>query len=423
MELPALNVRPLNVANAFVAADALRGDRVRNALLQRKIDQEAKATEARTNFLSPTVTPSAALAAGGGPTKAADAMIGQPKAPDFDSQAFRKYAALDPAGASQMLEITSKLDDRKRDALERQIAESAKLLLWVEQQQPADKPAAWATARAEARRKGLDLSGVPERYDPAFVEREVLQALSVTDILARQRTERTPLSPEGRVQADVDAGRLSPEMADIAKQRLTKPLVDMSESNKVGEALLEMDLGQVGDMQKHVNEFADFEPRMRTIAQVLESGSVETGRLQEATLPLRQFAQSLGWNADPNLPQEELAASAMAYIVPRMRVAGSGSTSDMEMNMFKQAAPNLSNTTPGNVIMARSFLQLQERNRKALNLARAYLRKHKSLEGFDEHADRTLGPVFPRPATQPQYDALEAGTVYVDTDGRFKVKR
>jgi hypothetical protein len=233
----------------------------------------------------------------------------------------------------------------------------------------------------------------------------------------------TPLSRMGKLVADLDTNLIDQGQFDIAIATMNKPLVDLSTANKIDEKLLEMDIKQFGEMQKQINTNAELVPRMEVIAQALESGNVETGRYAEAILPLQQWAQSLGWRDDKNLPQKEQVASAMAFMIPRMRVPGSGATSDSEMDAFKKSITNYANTTEGNIILARTFLQLHARQRRALSLAQQYLRDNKSLTGFDKFAEETLGPLFPKPTTQAEYDDIEARTVYLDTDGRFKVKR
>ena len=68
------------------------------------------------------------------------------------------------------------------------------------------------------------------------------------------------------------------------------------------------------------------------------------------------------------------------------------------------------------------MMQLQKRNKRLLEEQRSWLRKNKTLEGFD--ADREIGPMFPKVESQDDADALPSGTVFIyKPNGRFMVKQ
>ena len=200
------------------------------------------------------------------------------------------------------------------------------------------------------------------------------------------------------------------------------PLVKIENpSQTIDSRLLDLDIQTVKDTQEAVKASQEFVPKLEVIIQGLESGNVESGRFQAAVLPLRQLAKSLGWTEDPNLAQTELVQSAMAFMIPRMRVPGSGQTSDTEINLFANATAKMENSTEGNILIARGTLQIHKWNKRFLAAQRAFLRKNKTLEGFD--VDKELGSIFPKAATQEDVSKLKPGTVYIDTaDGGFKVR-
>lgn len=69
----------------------------------------------------------------------------------------------------------------------------------------------------------------------------------------------------------------------------------------------------------------------------------------------------------------ELAEAATNYLRPRMRVQGSGSTSDNEMRWFGQALPNLRNTPEGNQFIIEMYRTWARQNDQLYNaFAQAY---------------------------------------------------
>jgi len=177
-------------------------------------------------------------------------------------------------------------------------------------------------------------------------------------------------------------------------------------------------------MQGLATQFDDLAPRLQSIVQGLESGRVETGPFEQVLIPFRQVFKDVGFTVDENLPQAEQVRSAMAYLTPRMRVVGSGQTSDMEMREFRKAGPQYANTTEGNILLGRSFLQIQARNKAAYNLGLKYYAQKQTTVGMDDYIEKQLGPVFPRPMNKAEHAALPPGVVYYHPElKRFMVKR
>jgi len=177
-------------------------------------------------------------------------------------------------------------------------------------------------------------------------------------------------------------------------------------------------------MQGLATQFDDLAPRLQSIVQGLESGRVETGPFEQVLIPFRQVFKDVGFTVDENLPQAEQVRSAMAYLTPRMRVVGSGQTSDMEMREFRKAGPQYANTTEGNILLGRSFLQIQARNKAAYNLGLKYYAQKQTTVGMDDYIEKQLGPVFPRPTNKAEHAALPPGVVYYHPElKRFMVKR
>ena len=208
----------------------------------------------------------------------------------------------------------------------------------------------------------------------------------------------------------------SPEGQKIIMDALTKPGTTIMTGGE-GEFLREgikAGFATIKEAQTDIKTDSTLAPRVMQIIDLIEGGA-ETGRIQSATMGLRQLGKELGFLSDEqvsNLRDQEVLRSAMSYMVPRMRVTGSGASSDRDMAFFAQAAPMMTNTPEGNLIIAKMFKQLMDYNKKRLTLMGKTLKKDKNLLGFEEAADAELGAFYQRAKTQDDLDALvESGAI------------
>lgn len=223
----------------------------------------------------------------------------------------------------------------------------------------------------------------------------------------------------------------SPEGQEFIRNMLTKPatainLGDKKESEFNKESV-KYAFKFIGEADKNINQVRDFEPRLEQIMKLLsvknEDGSpkIDTGRLNNITFPFRQIMADAGLLSDEdaaNLSSEELVRQSIAFIIPRMRVAGSGSTSDREMVMFANAAPNFNNTTEGNRKIAAGMAMIIKHQKERRNLMDDYMSDKSlgdgTLNGFNRWADEKQGDIF------PTYDTPELMTEAVES-GKVKV--
>ena len=325
-----------------------------------------------------------------------------------------------PQKAVPLMETYWKMNDRDKVDAQARVEAYAKNSWMVLNASPEERPQAvqWYNSVTPYDPNDPD-DTAPEQRDEFYFKRTLAEGQTIQDMMAKGK----PLSPIAKLESDYRSGQMDTQTYEAAKKKLTtsQPLVKIvSPGQTIDEKLLDMDLETITGTRDAVKAGEDFMPRLEVIVQGLESGNVETGRWQEATLPIRQWAQSAGWHDDPTLGQQEAVLGAISYMIPRMRVVGSGQTSDVEIKLFAQATAQFSNTPEGNILIARTMMQIQRRNKELLAGQRAWVRKHKTLEGFD--ADKEIGTMFPRPQTQQEYDAIRKGTVYIDTDGQFTVK-
>lgn len=439
MQLPALAIQQPNVGNTLYQAAAIK-----NANTQGKLAEAGLAKEQALSGLRAGL-----MGAGGGASMDPSGFGTQESAaagPQVNSDMMRRYLALDPKGGKQIIDGIAKMNEDQRAATKQQNETTTKLLLGVQSAPPEQRAVAWQNALRIAEQSGTDIKNAPQQYDPQWVQQKILLGMGVDDILKQQqgvevsagaslakpdaqgKMQTTYTAPKDQspttAMKDAEAMGLkpgTPEYNNYIRERTMKAGVEVNTGAKMETELFKMDRDRVKEMREIVTPMNDVAPRLEMIAQLLESGNVKTGRFQQATLPLKQWAQSVGYVVDENLSEQEQVAAMMEYLVPRSRVVGSGASSDRDMQSFRTALPNFANTPQGNIILTRSMLQIHDRNKKAADLADSYLRKNKTLDGFD--ADKELGPLFPKPDSEDAYNDIKKGTVYIDTDGRFKVKK
>jgi hypothetical protein len=173
---------------------------------------------------------------------------------------------------------------------------------------------------------------------------------------------------------------------------------------------------QIGALQKEVSSERDLVGRLDISLALLE-GDTETGPLTQLITPFKSLGKQLGFLNDEqikNLSNTEILRAAFAYQIPRMRVPGSGATSDFEARLFTQATANMSNTPEANKVLILGMKKLAERKREILELKEKYFQKNNNLLGFANFEEQNSKPIFMKYDTDQQYDrAIETGELKV----------
>ena len=227
------------------------------------------------------------------------------------------------------------------------------------------------------------------------------------EALERQKTIQSlgsNLTPEQQTLA-----RLFPsEYADYVFSRDTRPqisLIQQQESEFLKEGA-KVGFATKKEIDEEIKNNEELLGRIKTSKDQLMSG-LKTGKVEEFLMPFRNLAVSLGiadQETIDNFTQQELFEATTNYLVPRMRVPGSGATSDLEIDLFRSAVPNLGRTTQGNLVIAAGIENLLEYNKKRGYLADEYLRNNKNLLGFGEYADDKLGNLYESYASDNEFD-------------------
>lgn len=163
---------------------------------------------------------------------------------------------------------------------------------------------------------------------------------------------------------------------------------------------------------KELRESAKVDPkidaRLNQAIDLLESG-VETGKLEAMTLPLKNLAVGMGLVGDEaakSLTQQQLLQSIADQLAPLMRVVGSGSSSDKDVELFRSATIAMDKTPMANLVIAKTIRQTNRHNKERLKLFDKYVKENKSAIGFEEYADEVLPPIYYRASSDDQLQAL-----------------
>lgn len=162
------------------------------------------------------------------------------------------------------------------------------------------------------------------------------------------------------------------------------------------------------NMIKQVENDRELGVRLDTAIDLLQSG-VSTGRLQSAMLPLKQLAREaniLGDDEIKELSNQEIIDSVASFLTPRMRVVGSGASSDRDMDFFQRATVRMANTPQANLVIAKMQKQVMDYNKKRLNLFEKYVKREGDDFGFAEFADKELGNFYERARSDEEFTQL-----------------
>jgi hypothetical protein len=175
---------------------------------------------------------------------------------------------------------------------------------------------------------------------------------------------------------------------------------------------------QINALQEKIAGNVEIVARLDTMEALL-GGDMETGQIQKVLLPIRGILAELNLLSSEDirkLNNQEVFTAAANYIIPRMRVTGSGSSSDFEQKMFASATARMGNTPEANRIIIAGMRALDKHQREVLSMKEAYVLENGNLFGFTEEAENYFSnnPIFQK------HDSLDslAGAV---ADGKLDV--
>lgn len=96
-------------------------------------------------------------------------------------------------------------------------------------------------------------------------------------------------------------------------------------------------------------------------------GRLQTGKTTEIKGALGPYVEALGIKVD-GLDDIQAYNAIVSRLAPRMRVAGSGATSDFEMQTFLKGLPGVARTPGGNELISQTLEMIQEHRIKAAEI-------------------------------------------------------
>lgn len=286
---------------------------------------------------------------------------------------------------------------------------------------------AYTTAKQEAEQLQYDKQrqALADQLALAGFQLDVQKAMTAEPSRARQAAIDIGLDPD------------SPKGQQWMKEYLMKSGGVTVEAPKT-ESAYQSELGKYavtrlkGLDEELLNEQTNIVPRLNLIESALESGSVTTGAGSGFLLDVKRIANTMGVLPSDQIDQlgdQELVQKTISYLIPRYRVAGSGSTSDMEINLFSAAVPSLSTTTRGNLILIKGMKQMSRFKKMYRDQYMNYLSENQGdPTGFEQQFEASGASPFYSPDSNEELDSLvekgfirEGDVFYDSVSGGFQI--
>lgn len=178
-------------------------------------------------------------------------------------------------------------------------------------------------------------------------------------------------------------------------------------------------------------------PNVDRALNTLLTGKVETGALTSFLFPLRRILGQAFQTVDPSIAGLESIESISFALAPKMRPAGSGSTSDLEFKAYQKAIVDISNTTLANYISLYAFKKMTENSLKLSELEENLLSSGKYRDTIEINKilrqqdsgifEKYTGDLDDQEAIMSWYNSLPSGSVFInnnmfDTNSVYIVK-
>ena len=222
--------------------------------------------------------------------------------------------------------------------------------------------------------------------------------------------------PNDVVTGDVDSEQI--QSALISGKNYTRQTsgtninIDQQTTSVFREEAAKSAIKRIEKLQDIVDQDDELELRL-DIAESVLLGGTETGPFTAKMLPIRGYLNQAGFLNDEqaqNLSNQEILNQSFSFLIPRMRVPGSGSTSDTEIGLFSNATANFNNTPKANLVAVKGTQALNKRKKAVLKAMQEFAQKNESLLGVGDFVDETVPPAFKKYDTDDEYsEAIENG--------------
>ena len=312
------------------------------------------------------------------------------------------------------------------------------------------------------------MAGVPEQYDPKYVQQALFETLEAKDMIAAQLKERqfaetkrhnkaTEAKPTASIQEYEYAkeqgyqGTFSQFKKDVAKAGATN--IDFGPGENAATKKFGEGVGGRADARAQAGfEGLNQNVQLDRILIAMESGA-ETGAGQEAILNLKNLGQSMfGLEFGDDVGEQEVIRKVSNEMALRLRNPESGlgltgNTSNKDLQFLKDSVIGLSRTPQGNLMII-DFMKRQNQMKVAVSQEQdriiaenkgvipnnldaqlmEYVNNYEFFtEGEREKIEAALidgGPSqeVPTISNDEEYDSLASGTVFIAPDGKRRVK-
>ncbi|MCJ2107847.1 hypothetical protein MKK70_21200 [Methylobacterium sp. E-041] len=229
-----------------------------------------------------------------------------------------------------------------------------------------------------------------------------------------QGQQPRPLTADERSAYGIPAGQAGGMGADGKPFGIgggkTEVNVDTKGAGKFSEKANEIQAKRYGEMVDAADNAVPLRADIDTMADL--AAKLNTGKLAEARLGLAQYAKEAGFDSIASsltggkMGEMEAFTALADKLTPRMRVPGSGSTSDSEGRAFRNSLPSLLKTPGGNAMIADTFKGLADYQAQVGEIAGKALRGEISQAEADQGIRSLASPY----ARFKEYRAAQGGS-------------
>jgi len=230
----------------------------------------------------------------------------------------------------------------------------------------------------------------PEKVDPVAGAPSGYQWADPKDkskgVVPMAGYQSAPLSSPGKVQADIDAGRLPAGTPLNSPQNTINVGGNSSEFTKESDKAAAQRLGEIV-------QSGNSAPAMLSDLQSLKdlAPHIGTGKGAQITAALGPYAQALGVDI-AGLGEAQAYDAIVARMAPMMRAPGAGASSDFDARQFLKSLPSLGNTPEGNALIIKTFENISAAKIRAGEIARAAQRGEISWQDAEAQIAKIADP-------------------------------
>lgn len=280
-----------------------------------------------------------------------------------NEDALKKYAALDPKGANDLMELSGRLDERQREAMRQNVEDTARVVAAVEAAPEMARPEVYAQYRQQLIQQGVDPAQLPERYSPEMVPYYKAQVAAAKNLFEQD----APKTTGGMQYVD---GQWVPIPGYAAQQerlrRAGAPQVNVSSGRQQTKEQEERGKYLVEDF-KGVAERADSARAANMRLNIAREVATSTELPSQLQSFAGDIATSLGFDSLPeevfgNITSGQAFNGVIGDLVLEKLAQQKGPQTDKDAARIERTVARLGNTPEARDFLIRSATALNERD-------------------------------------------------------------